>query len=341
MRALHARARLFPRSSPQDRPAGIPRSAESRLSAKRSPVLRRFTRRALRRVRAAHGFASADTTNQTGDEDARARNLLRNRRKPEPSSPKAGRKRAREGEPDQEREPPRPDAGRSGRRDRLSGQAKPEEPHAASVRRSKAPRPSGAPCRDRRSGGRGGRSSATPPAVAGGHAPTFTDTDFPATAGWRSLRLTGRAEGLAGRVLFESSRTSTRHEQARSEQGDACTRDDGSEGPVTGRSGDMADHAASATPGAAKSGSVPERSDGASPCWPRTAWSERGRGGHRQPRRDCGHTASRASGERRTRQNVAHRHGQGITYRTTPRLVAASLGLRNARLTGGRSIGYQ
>ena len=48
---------------------------------------------------------------------------------------------------------------------------------------------------------------------------TVADTDFPATAEWRSLRLTGRAEGLAGRVPSESSRTSTRHEQARSERG--------------------------------------------------------------------------------------------------------------------------
>ncbi len=48
---------------------------------------------------------------------------------------------------------------------------------------------------------------------------TIADTDGPATAEWRSLRLTGRAEGLAGRVPSESSRTSTRHEQARSEGG--------------------------------------------------------------------------------------------------------------------------
>ena len=33
---------------------------------------------------------------------------------------------------------------------------------------------------------------------------TIADTDFPATAEWRSLRLTGRAEGLACRVLFLS-----------------------------------------------------------------------------------------------------------------------------------------
>jgi len=80
-----------------------------------------------------------------------------------------------------------------------AAQTEAEAQHAASVR-AQAPRPSGAPCRARRSGGRGGRSSATPPAVAGGHAPTFADTERPATAEWRSLRLTGRAEGLAGRL---------------------------------------------------------------------------------------------------------------------------------------------
>ena len=53
---------------------------------------------------------------------------------------------------------------------------------------------------------------------------TIAETDGPATAEWRSLRLTGRAEGLAGRVPSESSRTSTRHEQARSEGGSGAER---------------------------------------------------------------------------------------------------------------------
>ena len=58
----------------------------------------------------------------------------------------------------------------------------------------------------------------------------------------------------------------------------ACTRDDGSGGPVTARSGGTTDHAAERNAGSGQAGSVTERSDGASPCGTRTAWSGAGPG---------------------------------------------------------------
>ena len=63
----------------------------------------------------------------------------------------------------------------------------------------------------------------------------------------------------------------------------ACTRDDGSGGPSPARSGGTTDHAAERNAGSGQAGSVTERSDGASPCWTRTAWSG---AGPRSSRRD-------------------------------------------------------
>jgi hypothetical protein len=98
------------------------------------------------------------------------------------------------------------------------------------------------------------------------------------------------SEGLGVPVAFLSNR----HEQARSEGENACTRKQRSEGPVTGRSGGTTDHAASATPGAAKSGSVTpsaarflRAADGVERAGPGTR------------------AASRASGERRTDEDRA------------------------------------
>lgn len=64
---------------------------------------------------------------------------------------------------------------------------------------------------------------------------------------------------------------------------DACTREDGSRGPVTARSGGIADHAA-----------------------------ERGRVGHRQPRYDRDNAASRDSGERGDVPPHARGHGDRL-----------------------------
>ena len=47
---------------------------------------------------------------------------------------------------------------------------------------------------------------------------------------------------------------------------------------VTARSGGTTDHAAERNAGSGQAGSVTERSDGASPCWTRTAWSGAGTG---------------------------------------------------------------
>jgi len=80
--------------------------------------------------------------------------------------------------------------------------------------------------------------------------------------------------GLGGPVVFRSNR----HDKPEATGEDACTRDNGSGGPVTGRSGGTTDHAAERNAGSGQAGSVTERSDGASPCWTRTAWSGAGPG---------------------------------------------------------------
>ena len=75
---------------------------------------------------------------------------------------------------------------------------------------------------------------------------------------------------------------SNRHDKPGATGEDACTRDPTSRkatsgkrsgGPSPARSGGTTDHAAERNAGSGQAGSVPERSDGASPCWPRTAWS--------------------------------------------------------------------
>ena len=115
----------------------------------------------------------------------------------------------------------------------------------------------------------------------------------------------------------------------------ACTRDDGSGGPVTARSGGTTDHAAERNAGSGQAGSVTERSDGASPCGTRTAWSGAGprRTSPTAGRGTC--TASRASGERRTGENhdaerstlhgstATTTDGQGLRKRAA---IAASVG---------------
>jgi hypothetical protein len=112
--------------------------------------------------------------------------------------PTSRRRFAEAGEREREKERQTRSEKRRGKRPDVQDGHSAERP---SFRRRVRLRPAGHPstCRDpaahriraRRSGGHGGRSSATPPAVAGGHALTFADTDFPATAEWRSLRLTG------------------------------------------------------------------------------------------------------------------------------------------------------
>jgi len=89
---------------------------------------------------------------------------------------------------------------------------------------------------------------------------------------------------------------SNRHDKPGATGENACTRDDDSEGPSSARSGDITDHVASATPGAAKSGSVTpsaarflRAADGVERAGP-------GRTSPTTP--DRGHTASRDSGER-------------------------------------------
>jgi len=163
-------------------------------------------------------------------------------------------------------------------------------------------------------GGRGGRSSATPPAVAGGHAPTFAATDRPATAEWRSLRLTGakrsgwrslcgesasKHQTVISRVAERGQRLHAGGRHAPSPQATAARmrlrrrlRRHAGGGPVTARSGDITDHAASATPGAAKSGSVTpsaarflRAAEGVERAGPgRTSPTTPGRGYSREPR---------------------------------------------------------
>ena len=59
---------------------------------------------------------------------------------------------------------------------------------------------SAAPCQARRPAGRGGKEQSEAACRCRRRAMTVAATDGPATAEWRSLRLTGRAEGLACRV---------------------------------------------------------------------------------------------------------------------------------------------
>ena len=114
-----------------------------------------------------------------------------------------------------------------------------EAQHAASVR-AQAARPSAAPCQARRPAGRGV---------------------------W---------ERRAWRAACSSSRT--RHDKPVATGENACTREQRSGGPVTARSGGTTDHAAERNAGSGQAGSVTERSDGASPCGTRTAWSGAGPG---------------------------------------------------------------
>jgi len=110
------------------------------------------------------------------------------------------------------------------------------------------------------------------------------------------------AESASGGLGVPVAFLSNRHEQARSEGENACTREQRSEGPVTGRSGDTTDHAAkrnagsgharSVTPSAARS--VPD-ADGVERSGDGYDIANHATTGTR--------TASRASGERRTREN--------------------------------------
>jgi hypothetical protein len=162
---------------------------------------------------------------------------------------------------------------------------------------------------------------------------TIADTDFPATAEWRSLRLTGAKRSGWRSLCGESA---SKHQTVISrvaERGQRLHAEDGSEGPVTARSGDMADHAASATPGAAKSGSVTpsaarflRAADGVERAGPgRTAKQNGARFAagiaNHAGTGDIPRAAPAASvGHGRTPPTVTAR---GITYDATPRLVAA------------------
>lgn len=72
--------------------------------------------------------------------------------------------------------------------------------------RAQAARPSAAPCRARRSGGRGGRSSATPPAVAGEHALDLRGHRVPGNGRVAEPATDGASGGLGVPVAFLSNR---------------------------------------------------------------------------------------------------------------------------------------
>ena len=106
---------------------------------------------------------------------------------------------------------------------------------------------------------------------------------------------------------------SNRHDKPGATGEDACTREDDSEGPSPARSGGTTDHAAERNDGSGQAGSVTERSDGASPCWTRTAWSGAGPGRTSPTTPRPGITqASRDSGEREDVPPHARGHGDRL-----------------------------
>jgi len=86
------------------------------------------------------------------------------------------------------------------------------------------------------------------------------------------------AESGSGGLGVPVGFLSNRHDKPGATGDNACTREQRSGGPSSARSGGTTDHAAERNAGSGQAGSVTERSDGASPCGTRTAWSGAGPG---------------------------------------------------------------
>ncbi|MCZ7590913.1 MAG: hypothetical protein M5U15_01615 [Kiritimatiellae bacterium] len=243
-------------------------------------------RRALRRVRAATGFAANGHTKAEKEEKTRApgfgADAIRSSRDRAPpgggdrlprlrrggSEPKARQHRADEGEQGNAHDA---EAGREdgqtaeGGKEEAAGECSEQGKRATSARPPPSVRAFSPDARRPPPGGRRKRSPAPAPHLAKPGVQPGAESGSGGLGVPRALLL---ARGMSKPVASGEN---------------ACTRDDGSGGPVTARSGGTTDHAAERNAGSGQAGSVTERSDGASPCGTRTAWSG---AGPRSSRRD-------------------------------------------------------